>query len=161
VVKRRSGASAGLDLVPVMNLLAILVPFLLTATQLVGLAVVDTVAASWRAEGRRDVAGDGVLPLRLRMTLRGFSLDGADDRLDAVERVVPCRGPCPEGAWDYAALRERLGGWSERLPPQRTIVLVPDAWVSYAAIVETMDALRDGDEGRGGYARVVLGVDEP
>jgi hypothetical protein len=151
----------GLDLVPVMNLLAILVPFLLTATQLVGLAVVDTAAASWRAEGRREVAGDGVLRLRLRMTREGFTLDGAEDAMGPDERIVPCRGPCHEAGFDFEALRARLAAWSERLPPQRTIVLVPDAWVSYAAIVATMDALREGSGGRGGFSRVVLGVDEP
>jgi hypothetical protein len=158
---RRSGGTVGLDLVPVMNLLAILVPFLLTATQLVGLAVVDTVAASWRSDGPREVVGDGILPLRVRMTTEGFVLEGADALVDEPSRRVPCAGSCTEGGWDLPALRARLGTWSEHLPPQRTIVLSPDAWVSYASIVETMDALREGSGGRGGFSRVVLGVDGP
>jgi biopolymer transport protein ExbD len=160
--RRRPTADDELNLVPIMNLITILIPFLLLSVQFVGLAAVD---ASLPTEDA-DLAVDGVveepLTLLVRLTSEGLRVRGAEDVLGP-DAVIPCAGPCASADdFDWRALSERLGRVKDAHPEQQTVLLVPDAWVSYGGIVAAMEATghRLGGDGAALFPRVVLAAPE-
>lgn len=162
VPRRRPETDEGLNLVPIMNLITILIPFLLLSVQFVGLAVVD--ASLPTEDAAAPVEGEPAEPLTLlvRLTSEGLRIRGADDVL-ATDAWIPCLGPCDAvDDFDWRTLRQHLIRVKEVHPDQQTILIVPDAWVPYAGIVAAMEAStsRGGAEPEPLFPRAVLAAPE-
>lgn len=137
---RRPAAEDELNLVPIMNLITILIPFLLLSVQFVGLAAVEASLPTADAEPEVQAAATEPLTLVVRLTAEGLRVRGAEAILGA-DAWIPCLGPC--GAvedFDWRTLTERLGRVKDVHPDQQTVFIVPDAWVSYGGIVAAMEA---------------------
>jgi hypothetical protein len=129
--RARADAAGDVDLVPVMNLVAMLIPLLLLSSRLGGLAVIDTEPAVQ--------AGGTAADVQLTVRADGFDVDGPTAL--APLRCVP--GPCPDSErWPYAALTAALADVREAQPDARRLVLVAEPEVPYDVIVRAMDAAR-------------------
>lgn len=152
--KGKRGADAEeLDLVPIMNLVTILIPFLLMASSFVSLAAIDsTLPAIGAPPEPTNEEPEPTLSLSLQITGEGFKVIGGDDRLkgdgegkDKKGLPIPCKQPgCPTpDSYDIEALNDLLGKLKDDWEDEETVILVPESDVPYEVIIMTMDASRN------------------
>lgn len=152
--KRRELEDEGLNLIPIMNLVTILIPFLLLSVQFVTLSIIDTTLPAISdvpAEDDKDPDEDK-LSLSVLITTDGFTINGADKVLDKDDEEngpkVPCLEPgCPTSdSYDYATLTKRLAQIKDRYEDEENVILVPHPKVAYETLILTMDGCRDDQE---------------
>jgi len=164
-VKRRSDPEQELNLVPIMNLVTILIPFLLMAAEFVHLSVIDsTLPAIGPPQPVDEVPEKPPLTLSLAITGRGITVLGADAVLhpegapevaEGEERppTVPCKsGHTCTGVddYDWPELVRILGLIKDEYPDDENVILVPDSHVPYELLVKTMDSSREDPNNKGG-----------
>jgi hypothetical protein len=167
MAKKRLGAAEELNLVPIMNLVTILIPFLLMAAQFISLAVIDSTLPAIGPPQPADQQPDEDPPLSLSIAItdEGFRIkgNGIDEIIGATEEegenpppTIPCtvQGcPTPD-AYNVTELTRMLveikglAGNDE----EENVILVPENETPYEVLVLTMDAARrdparSGDEG--------------
>jgi len=152
---RKEADEDPLNLVPIMNLVTILIPFLLLSAQFVTLAVIDSTLPAITEEVAPteppDEDEEKPLGLSILVTGEGFTLTGTgiekvlptDDEIKGPK--VPCLEngcPTPE-SYDYVKLTEKLVELRNNWPDEENVILVPDGKVPYEVVVLTMDAARE------------------
>ena len=121
--EHRQQLSSELNLLPVMNLMAVLIPFLLMAAQFMSLSVIDTALPAVQA-GTPDPDAPK-LNLWIQIEQEGFYVSGTDPMLhpDGAEHVhIPCTvAQCasPE-TYDVSGLRRLLGYLKDEWPDEKT-----------------------------------------
>lgn len=157
-VKRRVMEAPELNLVPIMNLVTILIPFLIMAAQFVQLAVIDSTLPAIGAPQPQDEEPEKPpLNLSLAITDRGVTVLGADAILhpegapevaegEARPPTIPCKsgGTCTSVEdYDWNKLTVKLGLIKDEYPDEENVILVPDNHIKYEVLVKTMDSSRD------------------
>lgn len=150
----RGGPIGPPNLVPILNLVTILIPFLLLTVHFVHLAVVDSAAPSIeprRAE--RQAADPDALRLTVAITDRGFVVAGnagilelAPDELQRSaegDDLAPTIPRLDDGRYDLDALTALIVRIKEEYPDEQSVILLPEPDVPFDAIVATLDATRD------------------
>ncbi len=147
-----------LDLVPIMNLVTILIPFLLMASSFVTLAVIDSTlpAIGQPQQVEQDPDDKPPLMLSLMITNKGITVAGADAVLfpegapelaEGEERppTIPCPGSECAGMddYDFLELTRILGMIKDEYPDDENVILVPESRVPYEIIVKVMDHSRE------------------
>ncbi|NOY26625.1 MAG: biopolymer transporter ExbD [Oligoflexia bacterium] len=163
-VKRRVEQAEDLNLVPVMNLVTILIPFLLMAAEFVSLAVIDsTLPAIGPPQPVDEEPDKPPLNLSLAITEQGITVLGADLVLhpDGAPPVVegeirPPTVPCTSGGvctglkdYDWTELTRILALIKDEYPDDENVILVPDQRTKYELVVKAMDASREDSDNRG------------
>lgn len=156
--ERREMEEEGLNLVPIMNLVTILIPFLLMSAQFVTLAVIDStlpaIVSTPETTEEKD-EDEEKLELSLLVTREGFTISGAGTKLVLEEEEasdtslkIPCLEPgCPTPeSYDYQGLTRRAGLLKDRFSDEENVILVPESTVQYEVLVRTMDAARNDQE---------------
>jgi len=140
---RRTQPSAGLDLVPIMNLVTILIPFLLFSAQFVTLATIDTAIPSFAPTPDPEPDPAEPLGLRIHIEADGYLVTAAA-RTDPEELSIPCTRPgCADAAsYDRRELSAALARIKRNWPNEDTVALVPHSGASYELLIATMDAAR-------------------
>lgn len=161
---KRGDQAEELDLVPIMNLVTILIPFLLMASSFVSLAAIDsTLPAIGQPPEATDEEPKPTLSLSIGITSEGFRVIGGDDRLkgdgDSKEKKgapIPCTKPgCPTPeAYDVQALNELLVKLKADWEEEENVILVPESEVPYEVIIMTMDATRKNPDKSGDDANL-------
>lgn len=167
--KRREIEEQGLDLVPIMNLVTILIPFLLMSAQFVSLAVIDS---SLPAIGEpepvdpSELDDEEKLDLSLIITGEGFTITGKGTKLVLPEDdevngpKIPCidAGCASAESYDYKELTRRLTLLKDRFPDEENAILVPEGDTLYEVLILSMDATRNDqdDTDDEGKARVLF-----
>lgn len=171
--KRHKQETEDLNLVPVMNLVTILIPFLLMAAEFVSLAVIDsTLPAIGPPQPVEEEPDKPPLNLSLAITDMGITVLGADAVLHpegappiAEGEERPPTVPCSSGGkctgledYDWGELTRILALIKDEYPDDENVILVPDQRVKYELIVKTMDASREDRDNRGpdGEARTLF-----
>lgn len=121
-----------MDLVPVMNLFMVLIPFLLLSAVFVKTAVIDVHLPTESQGAVEPVTGD---ILTVHATDVGFSFSGLGAGLGPVRK----KG----GAFDFELLSERLLELKRRYPESREVIILFKADMPYELIIKTMDAARE------------------
>ncbi len=157
-VQRRIQEAEGLNLVPVMNLVTILIPFLLMAAEFVQLAVIDsTLPQIGPIKTVEEEPEKPPLNLSLAITEKGITVLGADAVLfpdgkpEAAEgEEQPPTVPCKSGGactgvddYDWKRLTSILAQIKDEYPDDENVILVPDSRIKYEIIVKAMDASRE------------------
>ena len=113
--KGRGGDAEDLDLVPIMNLVTILIPFLLMASSFVTLAAIDsTLPAIGPPVPVEEEPDKPPLNLSIAVTDEGFTIMGADAVLNPDGGGEPAAGGLVHGR-QCVGRRIRLGPWSEHV----------------------------------------------
>jgi hypothetical protein len=121
-----------------MNLVAILVPFLLMTLQLAALAAIDTlVDPGPQVGGGSEARTSPEVVLWIRAD--GLELDAGTD--GGRHRFV-CTPPCEAAGHDYSGLEGLLRELATGHPERQEILLVPDPDVPYEVLVRILDILR-------------------
>lgn len=167
MAKGKRGEDAGeLDLVPIMNLVTILIPFLLMAASFVSLAVIDsTLPAIGAPPSEPQEEEKDKLTLTIAVTDEGFTIAGANTVLGAAAEgedagpTVPCTRPgCPTpDSYDTKELTRLLNQIKDRYEDEENVIIVPESEIAYEVLVLTMDATReDADTKVDGKARLLF-----
>jgi biopolymer transport protein ExbD len=158
---RKEVKEEALNLVPIMNLVTILIPFLLTALKSVELAIIETKlpAISQGGPPPEDVPAKPPLSLTLALTGNGVRILANPDYLGlgeaapaeggATPPTVPCKsgGSC-KGVDDYnwEDLNKKLVQIKEEAKKDETdtssVILLPDKDLRYEILVKAMDISR-------------------
>lgn len=149
--KKRAEDAEDLDLVPIMNLVTILIPFLLMASSFVTLAAIDSTLPAIGEPQPPSETEEDKLSLSIAITDEGWTLLGADSVLGARGEgedrgpTVPCLKPgCPTpDSYDVKQLQTTLGQIKDRYPDEENVILVPESSISYEVLIVTMDASRE------------------
>ena len=134
---KRDSEAGALDLVPIMNLVTILIPFLLMSTHF---ATVATLRADVPSTTPMDEAEPDRLSLRILITADGYEVatDG---------QVIGANGEqSVEVGDDLSALNALLADIKGDWPDEGMVVLVPDENTSYDRIIQVMDASRSAGD---------------
>ncbi len=163
-VKRRAMQEQELDLIPIMNLVTILIPFLIMAAQFVNLAVIDsTLPAIGPPQPVEEEPEKPPLNLSLAITDEGVTVLGADAVLhpDGAPEVAegeerPPTVACASGGtctgvddYDWKELQRVLGLIKDEYPDDENVILVPDNALRYEVIVKAMDVSRTDPDNKG------------
>lgn len=146
---RKKEADPELDLVPIMNMVTILIPFLLLSVQFVSIAVIDsTLPAIGKPAEPSETEPEEKLNLSVAITDKGFTVLGASGVLGNPKgegSTVPCvRDGCPGvEAYDTKKLTEILGQIKDEYPDEENVILVPESHIQYEVLIATMDATRE------------------
>jgi len=147
-----------INLVPIMNLVTILIPFILMAASFVSLAVIDSTlpAIGQPQQVEQDPDDKPPLMLSLLVTDRGITVAGADAVLfpegapelaEGEERppTLPCPGTSCSSLedYDFLELTRILGQIKDEYPDDENVILVPESRVSYELIAKGMDHSRE------------------
>lgn len=146
----RSTPNTELDLVPIMNLVTILIPFLLMAAAFTSVAVVDVAA---RSAGESSEPGEP--EVRPKVLISGSGLQFVSVDGDTTE--LGCPGRCATTD-DYAldGLKQALASHKASHPEGRALELIASDEVAYDVLIAVMDSSRsDGNEPL--YPDVVFG----
>jgi len=176
-VKRRQEDAQELNLIPIMNLVTILIPFLIMAAEFVQLSVIDsTLPAIGPPQPVEEEPEKPPLNLSLAVTDAGITVLGADAVLnpegaegeaapaaEGEERppTVPCKsGDTCTGVddYDWPELARILGLIKDEYPDDENVIIVPDSRIRYEIIVKVMDESRDdpNQQGPDGRARTLF-----
>ena len=158
---KRGGQAEELDLVPIMNLVTILIPFLLMASSFVSLAAIDsTLPAIGQPPEQTDKDPDEPLNLSVAITDQGYTVMGSDATLrpegEQKGATIPCsKSGCPSpDTYDTKELNRLLVQIKDNWEDEQNVILVPESQVPYEVLVVTMDATRaDPDTKVEGVAR--------
>ncbi len=176
MARRRSKALADadeLDLVPIMNLVTILIPFILMASSFVTLAVIDSTlpAIGQPQQVEQDPDDKPPLMLSLLITNKGITVAGADAVLFPEGAPELAEGedrpptiPCPGSEcsviedYDFGELTRILGMIKDEYPDDENVILVPESRVPYEIIVKVMDHSREDVDSKNsdGTARILF-----
>ena len=160
---KRNQEAEELDLVPIMNLVTILIPFLLMASSFVTLAAIDsTLPAIGPPSQPSDEEPEETLNLSIAITDEGYTIMGSDavlksDGPDGEKGpTLPCKrsGCDTPDSYDTKGLTEMLSEIKDRWEDEENVILVPESQVAYETLILTMDAAREdpsktetGDDG--------------
>jgi len=167
--KKRAEEAEELNLVPIMNLVTILIPFLLMAAQFVSYAVIDsTLPAIGPPVPVEEEPEEKPLNLRIMITDEGFTVAGehpelknegggeeGEEKGSTIECLTPgctfdsANDETAEQAYDVVQLRELLGRIKDDKPEEKNVILVPDSDLPYEVLVMAMDATREDPEAGG------------
>lgn len=157
-----------LNLIPLMNVFCILIPFLLLTAVFVQLTIINTnlpTAASLENEDAKKEESPTPEVKKLNLTVfitnEGFTLAGYGGILDVggeedktgdekkSRTVIPKKvvGKDRDGndilEYDFEKLQENLIKIKEAFPSHYSIILLPENHVKYETIIETMDCSRE------------------
>lgn len=174
--RRRAGGDdeeIELNLLPFMNLMTLLIPFLLASAQFVTLAVIDSsLPAIGAPQTNVDKKEDDKPPLNLTIgiTNEGFTVAGSAAVLGGGtggpgsldEKAAPTVGLTSDDAYcrkaqcggspdcqhdtpchDHKALRELIVQVKDEYPDEENVIIAPNADIPYHVLVAVMDHTRD------------------
>lgn len=141
-MRRRTDASFDLDLVPILSLIVHLLPMLLLVVRFVSLSehpVSQPPARATEAPSREKLDAQEKERVVVRIGATGFVVTGAGEG----DLPIPCTPqPCAANTYNYAALRDALSRASGNHPGLNQVLVVPEANVTYAAIIGVFDVAR-------------------
>ena len=146
--RRPAPTDRELNLVPSMNLVSILIPFLLVAAQFVNLAVIDSSLPAINDQ-IDEVPPEDERQISIAITSEKLSVLGADDLL-GVDDTGGLDIPLAGELYDTDELTRVLGLVKDEEPELQDIILVPDGTVEYEQLIDVMDAARAENMDQGG-----------
>jgi biopolymer transport protein ExbD len=147
-----------LSILPIMNLVSILIPFLLMTAQFAQISAIETLVPVLPSPGAPSDAADEPVTLLVQVGRQGVRIVGADAVFQTGQQagassppIIPCKGGVCAGAdsYDWAALTRALSKIKDAFPEEDQLLLLPDEDIPYEAIVRAMDASRADPSARG------------
>lgn len=127
--------SAELNLMPIMNLFMVLIPFLLLTAIFVKTASIDIHLPQEvkSSKGGEKIKSSG--PVTIKVTKSGFTFEGIGKGLPPIKKI--------SGGYNYKGLTNTLEGLKKKYPDDvEAIVLMPKD-LSYEKVIKIMDAVRE------------------
>lgn len=145
--KRTSGdVDVEIDMVPVMNMFLVLIPFLLMSSSFLHLKVINTSVPVKSTEISQDQAPKSDIKLTVivaldddNITLTATSEELTEDKLQAFDQALP---KADSVDYPYADFTAALVKIKAQYPKSDTVIIMPNDDIKYNDIIKTMDAAR-------------------
>lgn len=139
-----------INMTPVMNLMVVLIPLLLTSAQFIKIGVIDlNLPPAVGARGSAVEApkeAEKKLDLAVTITDKGFFISSSLAILQGVKQGAPSVPNSNIGEYDYEALSKLLFDIKKKaigiFPDTEKIVIQAEPDINYQVLVSTMDAAR-------------------
>jgi len=139
-----------LNLFPVMNMMVVLIPLLLSTTQFVKYGILELnlprAAGGPISQTMPDKETEASLDLTISITSRGFYLSSSQSILRDPSTGGPTIAKLADDRFDYEALSQKLYEVKQRIVRSsmntRKIILQAEMNIDYQTLVSTMDAAR-------------------
>lgn len=135
-----------LNVLPVMNLMVTLIPFLLLGAAFYKIAVIPATLPSHdpSAEADQKPPSDEIITLNLiieldRIELTASSATVSPEQLDTLKTTLPLKG----GQLDAAQLTEAVARFKGGYPKSDTVLVLPAPQIPYQLLVAVLDATRE------------------
>jgi biopolymer transport protein ExbD len=134
--RRRSAGQAHIELplVPIMDAFVTLIAFLLMATSLLSVTLIDTPVPI--LSSLTDPSKEKPLTLTLKISSEGIRIESPFNLIQAVSV------PRVADKYDGDKLHDALVGIKQKFPKERKIIFMPSADVKYDDLVQIMDSSR-------------------
>lgn len=149
------------NLIPIMNLMTILIPFLLLSAVFVKIAVLNSslptsAAADSPPTEEPDKPKEEDQPrlnLTVTITNQGFTVAGSGAVLAGPQPGQPTV-PMIAGQYDYDGLNMKMREIKMKFPKEKDVIIIPELGspespvppILYQTIIDTMDAVREAPE---------------
>jgi hypothetical protein len=134
-----------LDMVPIMNMFLVLIPFLLMSASFLHLNGINA-SVPVQAERTSDSKDEPAVVVTLVVEIRGsgFHISALSDALGAGELgKLGAEIPVADGGeYPFGAMSDHLASVKIRYPASNTMLVIPEPAVLYETIIQTMDAAR-------------------
>jgi biopolymer transport protein ExbD len=156
--RRNSDEDTELNMIPIMNIFLVIIPFLLTSVSFFHIKAISTsvpvMADSTHVSGKPEKIKLTVIVEMLQGEMR---LSATAEELDLqelaqFEQLVKLQ---TAGIYPLMELNEYLRSVKNTYPASDTLILIPDETVLYESIIQAMDAARNFNE-RPLFPNVVL-----
>ncbi|HWR68062.1 MAG TPA: biopolymer transporter ExbD [Desulfomonilia bacterium] len=143
--RKRMEEDPDLDLVPIMNMFLVMIPFLLISASFFHLKAINTSVPVLSNDGGADYAENQVkVTLILQLEEKGFHVsamsDNADeDTLNRLESFIPLDA---QASYPMERLSLFLQDVKTRFPKSDTVIIIPEETILYETIIKTMDVAR-------------------
>jgi biopolymer transport protein ExbD len=128
-----------IDVTPLMNMMVILIPFLISMAVFTEIAAINFSLPPAMAEGEAPPGEtpkeENKLDISIAITDKGFTITGTGQVLPTI--------PKANGTYDLATLNRVLRAIKMQYPGQEDVVLIIEQEVYYEDIVNVMDICRD------------------
>lgn len=142
-----SSEGENVNLVPIMNLFVVLIPFLLMSAAFFHISVINASVPALKAEKTDLAKTEDAVTMMVQVLPEGYRITASSDtlprsKLDALRAEVPRKGE----SLDLSGFSRQLLASKRQYPKSDTLILVPQASVLYEEIIQTMDAARQWEE---------------
>ncbi len=146
-IRSRSEEEPELNMIPIMNMFMVLIPFLLMSASFFHIKAINTsvpVHQDTSSVASEDKPKTEKITVVLEIKANEIRISALSDtpndlQLSAMETVLPRPGG---GEISVAAVAGHLKTLKTRYPASDTMILIPDAEVSYREIIRAMDCAR-------------------
>jgi len=157
--KNRDEPDVEVDMVPIMNMFLVLVPFLLMSASFLHIKAINTsvpVLGSASKEKHVDPSLKTTVVLELNKTAMALSLNA--DTIEPKEAAKWRRqfSKKDDDAFPLELLADHLGQIKNAYPASDTLIIVPNGDVLYETIIQTMDVARYKDSETKLFPNVVI-----
>jgi len=160
-IREKEEVDTDLNMVPIMNMFMVLIPFLLMSAAFYHIKAVNTsipVHGNKTSETRPvDVKEEIKITVVLALKAEEINISALSDKLDAkalAELETTIQRPAG-GDISVAAVADFLTKIKARYPASDTLLLIPDENVTYEEIIQAMDCARN-HEAEALFPNVVL-----
>ena len=131
------------NLVPIMNLFVVLIPFLLMSAAFFHISVINASVPALQKEKNDLAKSDVAVTMMVRMKPEAYTITASSDTLPRGE-LDKLRTEIPRTGEDKGlkGLNDHMLACKQRYPKSETMLLVPDASVQYQEVIATMDSGR-------------------
>ncbi len=160
--RRRSSADleCEIDMVPIMNMFLVLIPFLLASSTTIFLHGINTsvpvmaeTSTPIEQEKKSEIKITATVKLGMKtIRLEATSAELPESKLKDMDAVVIKDA---SGEYQFSKLAESLAKIKELYPKSDTLILVPSDVILYDVIVKTMDVAREFN-GKNLFPNVVI-----
>ena len=148
-IRRGSEEDTELNLVPIMNMFMVLIPFLLMSASFIHIKAVNTSLPVHSAAGEENEKAPEVkVTVMLALGEKSLNVSAAASGISAPQLTAMQTRISLEGGLASVEnqLKETLQNIKRSYPGSDTIVLVPDPSILYDDIIRTMDMARNIDQ---------------
>jgi biopolymer transport protein ExbD len=147
--RKNSDDDTELNMIPIMNIFLVIIPFLLTSVSFFHIKVIST-----SVPVMADSTHVSVKPEKIKLTVI-VEMRQADMRLSATAEELDLQGLeqfdqliklQAAGMYPLIKLNEYLQSIKNTYPASDTLILIPDETVIYESIIQAMDAARNFNE---------------
>lgn len=147
-VRRNQEMDDEINMVPIMNMFMVLIPFLLMSASFFHIKAINT-SVPVLADGSNETAAEKQIVVTVvaklkvdGLTISALSKDLSEGDLAALDGEFLFSGDNEQA---YAAFSEHLKKIKDLYPKSDTLILIPEDDILYDTIIQTMDVARKTD----------------
>ena len=143
--RRKSDDDTELNMIPIMNIFLVIIPFLLTSISFFHIKAISTSVPVMADSSQQSLKSEKIkLTVIVELRQNNMRLSATSDEIDPQEldQFDQLFGLHQKGVYPLQEFNEYLQSIKHTYPQSDTLILIPDEGVRYESIIQAMDAAR-------------------